>query len=227
METQGVFMKLTKILVIILCLTFSLIKSMEENQEKYMEEGFIKACGELFRCFDEKAIDEAKQFIDENIHLINAEDSAGRTALSLAIFYNNSEIVKYLLDKGAKINENESSSSLLSAILEYVLKKEKKIEIAEALLLNGANPNVFDRWGNSILSNCLVGHHIEDMCKMIELLVQYGADVNLEFGLEETGHIGLYYLYTFNKGKIRPLQYAKKYKLPKAIKKCLRKNGAK
>lgn len=94
-------------------------------------------------------------------------------------------------------------------------------------MLKGANPNAFDRWNNSILSHCLIMNDTENMCKMIKLLAKYGADVNLEFGSDEFVYAGIYYLYTFNIGKIRPLEYAKKKKLPQEIIDCLIELGAK
>lgn len=227
-------MKIANKTFLLLCLTTCITRTMEHEDKELEsvnlregdEEQFIDICSKLFRDSGDCAVFKSKHFINVNINLINAQKSNGLTALDLAILHCQPKIVKYLIDKGADIKQ-----TLESAIGEFELRsdkiaKTKYLKIVKYLLLSDANPNILDRWGNSMLSYGLMTYDVDIACALIMLLVKHGANVNLEFGLPESGYEGLYYLHTFNKGKIKPLKFARKKNLPKKIIDCLIELGA-
>ena len=108
---------------------------------------------------------------------VNHKNNDGDTAISqvgsLGILENAPEIIRLLVKRGANINarNNFGDTALHTSIL------SAKPIIAKALLKNGANPNLKNNAGDSpIMSICIID--IPKAKKIIDLLLQYGVDIN-------------------------------------------------
>jgi ankyrin repeat protein len=133
------------------------------------------------------------------------------TALYGAIKSNDSSIVKYLIEKGANIHDKcESKTPFHCAIAEGYLNISKllleagsnldardircetplftainnqNVEAVKFLLSNGANPNVFDTYGNTALMNA---SGRKDRHEIIPLLLSRNVEVNAYNNTENT-----------------------------------------
>ena len=101
---------------------------------------------------------------------INEPDKEGWTPLMYAALLNDSKVVTYLIDSGAKINHEAYNGTTALYLAVY----GKMLENARVLLKRGANPNIAD---NESISPLVLA--IENTTwDMAKLLVEYGADVN-------------------------------------------------
>lgn len=108
----------------------------------------------------------------ENLN-INSVGYLGMTALSLAsIEYENLEMIKYLLEKGADINvKNEDGSTALMTASMY-----GNLEIIKYLIENGADINSKDNDDSTALIYASKWGNLET----VEYLVKNGADINIK-----------------------------------------------
>lgn len=104
---------------------------------------------------------------------INSVGYLGMTALSLAsIEYENLEMIKYLLEKGADINvKNEDGSTALMTASMY-----GNLEIIKYLIENGADINSKDNDDSTALIYASKWGNLET----VEYLVKNGADINIK-----------------------------------------------
>ncbi len=102
---------------------------------------------------------------------IDACDSYKRTALVWASFYNNTNLLNWLIDNGANLNHQDKTgfSALHSAA------QEKNFEATEILIKKGANLELKDSWGNTPLMRAI---NSTTNYKFIELLIQSGANLD-------------------------------------------------
>jgi ankyrin repeat protein len=104
-----------------------------------------------------------------NEDTINANNKQGYTPLILACYYNQTEVLKFLISKKVILNEKPNSPTALQAASYKGFTKG-----AEMLLNYGANPNIADANGTSPLIYAVQFNHKE----ITELLIKKGADVN-------------------------------------------------
>ena len=90
------------------------------------------------------------------ISQIKDKNPRGTTALQEALRLNNADLVKYLLEKGADIEDRDEQGN--TALL-YALKSDAQPEIISILLQNGANVNVKDATGLKSISYALERNH--------------------------------------------------------------------
>lgn len=62
--------------------------------------------------------------------------------------------------------------------MKFILHSDEDITLVELLLKNGANPNISNNAGDSVLAVAIVLGNLEFCKEKAELLVRYGADVN-------------------------------------------------
>ena len=119
----------------------------------------------------------------------NIEDFFGNNVIDRAVYQENAsiEIVKLLLDAGAKISNKDenvfSTSAIISAINSY---SSDSTEILKLLLDRGADLNVKDMEGKTPI---MLASENDDVEK-VKLLLEAGADVNFE---DENGKTALDY----------------------------------
>nr|XP_057931201.1 ankyrin repeat domain-containing protein 26 isoform X6 [Doryrhamphus excisus] len=102
---------------------------------------------------------------------INQVDKQNRTALHIACASGNSEVVKFLVEKKAKLNlcDNENRTALIKAV------QGQHDVIVNILLENNADPNLMDVNGNTAL------HLASSMPSIstVDILVKHDADINV------------------------------------------------
>ena len=107
---------------------------------------------------------------------INIQNYKGKTGLHCAAKAGFLNVIKLLLEKGATIDatDNNGETPLFEAIRSTIKSGEKQRAAIEALLVNGADPNVKNRKG---LTPLQVAKQMRrsDAGKIVELLVKYNA----------------------------------------------------
>ena len=111
---------------------------------------------------------------------VNPTADGETSALMLASYYRNSEIVKMLLEKGAKAdlhNENEVFALMLAA-------SQGNVDVVKELLERGADVNLKGKGGSTaLLSVISAGDHVvhqQSKIAIVELLLKYRADVKVQ-----------------------------------------------
>lgn len=114
---------------------------------------------EISRKGDVKAM---KEILQKDASLIDSKNESGFTALILASYRNNVDVVSFLIEKGAKIDViSEMGTALMAATY------KGNAEIVKILLDNGANPNSTDPNGTTALHYaCLLQN--EEIVKLIK-----------------------------------------------------------
>ena len=98
---------------------------------------------------------------------VSARDSQGGTALIIAVYNGDNDIVDMLLDNGAIIDEKEYNTGKTALI--YAVEKGHK-DTVELLIQKGANVNEVDEKGNAAIMFAT--------SETAELLIRNGANVN-------------------------------------------------
>ena len=109
---------------------------------------------------------------------VNLKDKAGRTPLHLAVESAGADIVKLLLDKGARFNEKDDESGFTA--LHHAARFGNK-DAAEVLIAKGADINAEDKQGYTPLY-VAVNHNY----KVAELLINKGADSAIRTEADKT-----------------------------------------
>ena len=114
---------------------------------------------------------------------VNPTADGETSALMLACYHGNSEIVKMLLEKGAKVNlQNEKKVSAL-----MLAATEGNVEVMKQLLEGGADVNLKGEGGSTALLSALSAkeHFVSQQTKveMVKLLLNHDADVKVRDGL--------------------------------------------
>jgi len=103
-----------------------------------------------------------KQLLQDILYDANADDESNTRKL---------EAVKYILDAGAKIDTSNCSN------LAY-LANSRKADFVELLLQHSADPNCIPWPEQTVLFFAINGYYNDG--KVIDLLVKYGADLNVK-----------------------------------------------
>jgi ankyrin repeat protein len=111
-----------------------------------------------------------------NLNATMAE--SGWTALMLASGEGHSEVVTFLLTKGAKVNTRDSTEN--TALIRAAVNG--KTEIVELLLASGAAVNLKGNWGRTALMLAAQYGYSD----IVRALLAHGADVNLKGELGDT-----------------------------------------
>ena len=140
---------------------------------------FCEACGE-------GNLNKVKTFIEKGYHVNGKSEepvSYGKTPLACAASEGRSDVVYYLLDHGADVNEKDYR--MMRTALQYASERGD-LKVVEALLSKGAEIDVEGVYRCTPLTLSAKCGHID-----ISLyLIDHGADVNKEDGFKQTA---LYY----------------------------------
>ena len=115
-------------------------KSKKEKTTKLKK---ITAITALKKIQSETKDEETLAYLEKHSFPVNGTDKAGHSPLTMAAYQNKLKTVKYLLEKGAKINyiqknENEDTA-LSSAIYSNVHTASKDYKVIDYLLSQGAS----------------------------------------------------------------------------------------
>ena len=100
---------------------------------------------------------------------IDAHDENKRTALIWASFFNNIDLLKWLIENNANLDQQDKIG--YSAL--HFCAQEKNIEAAKILIENGANSNIKDIHDNSPLWTTILNS--KENFEMLKLLLENGA----------------------------------------------------
>jgi ankyrin repeat protein len=103
---------------------------------------------------------------------IDALDGYQRTSLIWASFYNNTELLKWLIDNGADINHQERNG--FSAL--HFAGKEQHYYTAAILIENKADLEIKDSKGNTPLMDAIFNSNGD--YKIVDLLIVSGANLD-------------------------------------------------
>ncbi|XP_046360482.1 ankyrin repeat and protein kinase domain-containing protein 1-like [Haliotis rufescens] len=110
-----------------------------------------------------------QSLVEDHNEDIMCVDSKGHTPLYLATLNDWFEVVKYLLEAGADVNNGGRMPPLILAVVHY------KPELCKFFLSYGADVNLRDNFGRSPLGTAARTGSVNIACE----LIQAGADVNL------------------------------------------------
>lgn len=132
--------------------------------------------------------------IAEDPSLANAYSPDGFTPLGFAVFFGQPEIVKALLESGAKVNAASRESMKVTPLASAAAAKQT--EIARMLIAHGANVNAVAAGGHIPLHEASATGNVE----LVRLLIENGANVNAKTDDGKT-----------------PLDFATEYNRPEVI----------
>ena len=128
------------------------------------------------------------------------DDNSDYTPLMIAVYKEDYDMVKYLLDKGA--NPNASNNENKTALM--IANDDGNFDISKLLIEQGANINTQDEYGLTALMNAaMIGDY-----EMVKFLLENGANINTK---DNDGNTVLYYnIYYDHYGKEEMIENAKK-----------------
>jgi len=115
------------------------------------------------------SVSEMETILKQNTSLINKKNKSGFTPLILASYNNNKNIVSFLINKKANLNE---LSDMGTALMAAAYKGNN--EISKALINNGANVNSTDTNNTSALHYACFFQNKE----LVKLLINKKAKIN-------------------------------------------------
>lgn len=131
----------------------------------------ILNAAEIHEAVNDNDIKRMKKLLKEYPSMLNARDDEGMTALNIAAFNGNTEIVNELLERGAdlSIGDIDGSQPIHCAAI------NGSIEVVELLRRKGASINDKDDNGATPLSFATGRRHTD----LIRYLIESGADLNI------------------------------------------------
>jgi ankyrin repeat protein len=117
-------------------------------------------------------MDEAKAFISADETIVNQYSKDGFTPVSLAAFFDQTEIAKVLLEQGANPELQATNPSKVNALHSAVAKGN--YELCELLVATGMDLNLGQTQNVTALHSAAHRGNL----KMVQLLVENGADIH-------------------------------------------------
>jgi ankyrin repeat protein len=118
--------------------------------------------------------DRVRKLVEADRSLVNAYAPDGFFPLGLAVFFGYDEVVEVLLASGADVNLQSREFMKVSAL--HSATARHRLDLAEALLARGANPNLRAEGGYTPLH----GAALSGQRDLVWLLLENGADVNAQ-----------------------------------------------
>ncbi len=144
-----------------------------KDKDKVKISKVIDEGGEIFRAVNKQEREKAMKMIEENPALVNASNYTGWTPLHWAAYTGDTEIIKFILNKGADINV----VSRIGLTTVYLATSEGHKEATELLLKEGADPNIPTKRTDWTAMMRAANNSFNEILKM---LIQYGGKVNVE-----------------------------------------------
>ena len=148
---------------------YETIELLLENCTDVTDEKVKKLFSKFYNGSGMNCTDIIVAFVTHGMKVNEIKDEQGRSLLHNAISYNNIELVKWLLTKGADVNSRDEQgySPLHDAMT-------GNVEIVKLLIENGAEVNSKDNSGNTPMHRIKYSNHDEKL----NLLLKAGADIN-------------------------------------------------
>lgn len=131
---------------------------------------------DLLRTSLDQSVADVKRILDSGIDINSCDDPGRETALMVAAGGGNIEVVKYLVEHGANINQMSSEGS--TAIMPAILKGQT--DVIRYLISKKADTNYKTTAGyrfSPLQLACQLGH-----TDIVRSLIDAGADVNSKAG---------------------------------------------
>lgn len=140
----------------------------------------------MFRAIAQDDNETVKQQINSGFD-INTKDESGTTALHVAVQHGNLEIVRFLLEKGAKVSVKDKAKRQPLAMIFDSFEDDEAIkrEIVRLLVSKGADINVRNNDSDATL---LISAAEDDDIETVKFLLELGANPNLK---DETGETAM------------------------------------
>lgn len=139
--------------------------------------------------------------LDEYIHDIHKTTIFRSSILHFAIIGDNIDTIKYLIEKGAKIN----TRNMFGETPLHWCCKQGNLNVLKLLIQKGADLNVVDYDGNSLLHWVAEYNHISILKELLYYNVYNGVNVNNQTPLDiaiENESTEVYHLLAFIQNKI-------------------------
>jgi uncharacterized protein len=105
---------------------------------------------------------------------VDSCDSFLRTSLIWATFYDNLDLLKWLIDNGADVNHQDKVG--YSAL--HFAAQEKNLEPAKLLIYNGASLEIADKHGNTPIWTAIFNSKGD--YSLVKLYISKGANLDIE-----------------------------------------------
>ena len=129
---------------------------------------------DIFDCIMAGDLNGVKALIKSGVD-IEARDHCERTALYIASLFGGLEIVKLLVNSGAKLDVKCRGLTAL-----YIASSFGDLEIVKILAESGADIESMNKHGNTALNEASITGELE----VVKYLIQRGADIGSENGSE-------------------------------------------
>lgn len=128
--------------------------------------------------------DIVKDYLDKpDFDMINTHSNDGFTPLSLAAFFNQTEIVKSLIELGADPNLSATNPSKVNALHSAIAKEN--YELCKLLIENGANVDAVQMQNVTALHSAVHRGNLD----LVKLLIENNASITLEMNNGDTALI--------------------------------------
>ena len=125
----------------------------------------------IFDIAREGSLVQLKKVIEKDTNVINKINKSGYSPLTLACYYGNNEVAKYLIENIKDINSNSGyGTALMAAVV------KKNVELTRFLLEHKADPNIADSNGTTAMHYAVIFENLE----LVKLLVKAKAKTNLK-----------------------------------------------
>lgn len=128
----------------------------------------------LFIFIQKKENEEIKRYLSEVD--IDIRDPEQRTALINAAFYNNIDLLQWLIEKSANINAQDSIG--FTAL--HFACQERHIESVKMLLMHNANINIVDKYGNTPAWVTIMNWKGGENLPILKELYKHKADLSIK-----------------------------------------------
>ncbi|RIV68752.1 ankyrin repeat domain-containing protein [Flagellimonas aequoris] len=125
-------------------------------------------------------VERVKELLHNTPSFINQYSNDGFTPVSLAAFFDQIEIAKWLLEQGADPNLHATNPSKVNALHAAVAKEN--VELCQLLIAKGADINAPQMQNVTALHSAAHRGNLE----LVKLLVQQGADIDLKMDNGDT-----------------------------------------
>jgi len=125
----------------------------------------------IFDIAREGTLEQLKSAVKKDANIINKISKDGYVPLTLACYYSNNEVAKYLIENVKDVNSKSGYGTPLMAAT-----VKKNTELVKLLLNKKANPNATDQNGSTALHFSVIFGYEE----IIELLIAAKADATIK-----------------------------------------------